>query len=85
MYLLIVGGVGGRSLEKLRSLAASGADGLSESTLCCSAGYTVVGELCIHLVGRRKRRERGGGGGRVGREREQDGWLSAMYNSGGNH
>ena len=74
VYLFIVGGVGGRSLEKLRSLAASGADGLSESTLCCSAGYTVVGELCIHLVG-----------GQVGREREKDGWLSAMYNSGGNH
>ena len=82
MYLFIVGGVGGRGLEKLRSFAASGADGLSESTLCGSAGYTVVGELCIHLVGRRKRRERGG---QVGREREQDGWLSAMYNSGGNH
>ena len=41
-YLFIVGGVGGRGLEKLRSLAASGADGLSESTLCGSTGYTVV-------------------------------------------
>ena len=39
----------------------------------------------LHSPGGEEEEEREGGGGQVGGEREQDGWLSAMYNFGGNH